>query len=142
MDAAVERLRPWAWSVSLDAEERQERRSGMATRAIDAEGAARRRRRTACGASLADPSRKRYTNVITEAGMRKKLSAIGNSLGLVIEKPILELLDFTRDTELDMTTDGERLIIAPVRKGKRERVTAALARALVAHDQSLRKLAK
>jgi len=74
--------------------------------------------------------------------MRKKLSAIGNSLGLVIEKPILELLDIDRETELDMTTDGERLIIAPVRKGKRERVTAALARALVAHDQSLRKLAK
>jgi antitoxin MazE len=74
--------------------------------------------------------------------MRKKLSAIGNSLGLVIEKPILELLDIDRETELDMTTDGERLIIAPVRRGKRERAKAALARALVAHDQSLRKLAK
>jgi antitoxin component of MazEF toxin-antitoxin module len=74
--------------------------------------------------------------------MRKKLSAIGNSLGIVIEKPILELLDITRETELDMTTDGERLVIAPVRKGKRERVRAALTRAMVAHDESLRKLAK
>jgi len=75
-------------------------------------------------------------------GMRKKLSAIGNSLGLVIEKPILELLDIDRDTELDMKTDGDRLIIAPVRKGKKERVRVALERALVAHDQSLRKLAR
>ena len=74
--------------------------------------------------------------------MRKKLSAIGNSLGIVIEKPILELLDFTKDTELDMTTDGERLIIARVRKSKRDRVKASLARAMVAHDQSLRKLAR
>ncbi len=74
--------------------------------------------------------------------MRKKLSAIGNSLGIVIEKPILELLDITKDTELDMKTDGERLVIAPVRKGKRERLKAALARAMVAHDESLRKLAK
>jgi antitoxin component of MazEF toxin-antitoxin module len=74
--------------------------------------------------------------------MRKKLSAIGNSLGIVIEKPILELLDFTRDTELDMTTDGERLIIARVGKSKRARVKASLARAMVAHDESLRKLAK
>ena len=74
--------------------------------------------------------------------MRKKLSAIGNSLGLVIEKPILELLDIDRDTELDMKTDGDRLIIAPVRKGKKDRVRVALARALVAHDQSLRKLAR
>ena len=74
--------------------------------------------------------------------MRKKLSAIGNSLGLVIEKPILELLDFTRDTELDMTTDGERLIISRATKSKRARVKASLARAMDAHDESLRKLAK
>jgi antitoxin MazE len=74
--------------------------------------------------------------------MRKKLSAIGNSLGIVIEKPILELLDISRDTELEMKTDGQRLIIEPVRKGKKQRVAAALERALVAHDESLRKLAK
>lgn len=46
--------------------------------------------------------------------MRKKLSAIGNSLGIVIEKPILELLDIDRETEFEMTTDGRRLIIEPV----------------------------
>jgi antitoxin MazE len=74
--------------------------------------------------------------------MRKKLSAIGNSLGLVIEKPILELLDIGRDTELDMRTDGDRLIISPVRKGKRERVRTAHHRALTAQDESLRKLAR
>ncbi len=74
--------------------------------------------------------------------MRKKLSAIGNSLGIVIEKPILELLDITRDTELDMRTDGDRLIIEPVRKSRRQRVKAALDRAMVGHDESLRKLAK
>lgn len=74
--------------------------------------------------------------------MRKKLTAIGNSLGIVIEKPILELLDIDRDTELDMKTDGDRLVLVPIRKGKRERVKAALARAMVAHDESLRKLAK
>jgi len=50
--------------------------------------------------------------------MRKKLSAVGNSFGLVIEKPILELLSIDRDTELEMTTDGERLIIEPIRTGK------------------------
>ena len=74
--------------------------------------------------------------------MRKRLSAIGNSLGIVIEKPILELLDIDRDTELDLKTDGEKLVLVPIRKGKRERVKAALGRAMAAHDQSLRKLAK
>ena len=74
--------------------------------------------------------------------MRKKLSAIGNSLGIVIEKPILELLDIDRETELDMRTDGERLIIEPIRGGKRAKVRAAAQRAMAAHDATLRKLAK
>ena len=47
--------------------------------------------------------------------MRKKLVAIGNSLGIVIEKPILELLGMDRDTELDVTTDGQRLILSASR---------------------------
>ena len=74
--------------------------------------------------------------------MRKKLSAIGNSLGIVIEKPILELLDIDRETELDMRTDGDRLIIEPIRGPKRVKVKAAVQRAMAAHDATLRKLAK
>jgi antitoxin component of MazEF toxin-antitoxin module len=74
--------------------------------------------------------------------MKKKLSAIGNSLGLVIEKPILELLDIDRETDLEMRTDGERLIIEPVRSAKQAKVRAALRRAMSTHDATLRKLAK
>ena len=73
--------------------------------------------------------------------MRKKLSAIGNSLGLVIEKPILELLGIDRETELEMTTDGERLIIEPVRR-RRKRIAAAAKRVMDAHDETFRKLAR
>lgn len=74
--------------------------------------------------------------------MRKKLSAIGNSLGVVIEKPILELLNIDRDTELDVTTDGRRLIIEPVAKGRRKRIVDAAARVMSNHDSTLRKLAR
>lgn len=74
--------------------------------------------------------------------MRKTLTAIGNSLGIVIEKPILELLDINRDTELEMRTDGDRLIIEPVRKNQRKRIAKATQRVMDAHDQTLRKLAK
>jgi antitoxin component of MazEF toxin-antitoxin module len=74
--------------------------------------------------------------------MRKRLSAIGNSLGIVIEKPILELLEIDRETELDMKTDGQRLIIEPVRRAKKARVKATVERAMAAHDATLRKLAK
>jgi len=47
--------------------------------------------------------------------MIKKLTPIGNSLGLIIDRPILGLLDIDRDTELEITTDGETLMIQPVR---------------------------
>lgn len=74
--------------------------------------------------------------------MRKRLSAIGNSLGIVIEKPILELLGIDRETELDLKTDGQRLIIEPVRRARKARGKAAVERAMAAHDATLRKLAK
>jgi antitoxin component of MazEF toxin-antitoxin module len=76
--------------------------------------------------------------------MRKKLSAIGNSLGIVIEKPILELLDITRETELDMTTEGGKLIIAPVRqsRSRKARVKAAVAEVMADHAGTFRKLAR
>ncbi len=73
--------------------------------------------------------------------MRKKLSSIGNSLGIVIEKPILELLDIDRDTELEMTTDGQRLIIEKV-DVRAKRVRAASKKVIDSHDETFRKLAK
>ena len=45
--------------------------------------------------------------------MNKRLSVIGNSLGLIIDKPILERLNIDRDTVLELKTDGEALIIRP-----------------------------
>ena len=74
--------------------------------------------------------------------MRKNLTHIGNSLGLVIEKPILELLDITQETELDITTDGKRLIIEPVRSTRRRRIADAAKRAMDAHENTFRKLAR
>ncbi len=73
--------------------------------------------------------------------MRKRLSAVGNSYGLVIEKPILELLKIDRDTDLEMTTDGERLIIEPIRKGKKT-LRASAEKIMKKHEATFRKLAK
>lgn len=74
--------------------------------------------------------------------MRKRLTAIGNSFGVVIEKPILELLGMDRDAEFEMVTDGQRLLFSPVRSTeKRKRVDAAVDRVLARHEKTLRKLA-
>ena len=43
--------------------------------------------------------------------MIKKLTKHGNSLALVIEKSILDLLDWKSDDEYEITTDGKRLSI-------------------------------
>ena len=46
--------------------------------------------------------------------MRKKLTRQGNSLAPVIDKPILELLNISDDTLLDIATDGRSLVVSPV----------------------------
>ena len=53
--------------------------------------------------------------------MVKKLTKHGNSLALVIDRPILELLKIDSETPLDLTTDGHRLIIAPAGQSERRR---------------------
>ncbi len=75
--------------------------------------------------------------------MIKKLSTVGNSLGLIIERPLLDLLNITQDTPLEVTTDGEALIIRPAKKqSQTDRVMAAADELMDAHEETFRKLAK
>jgi len=52
--------------------------------------------------------------------MVKKLTKHGNSYALVIDKPILEMLRISADTPLELTTDGDTLMVSPVRGEARE----------------------
>ncbi len=74
--------------------------------------------------------------------MRKRLTTIGSSLGIIIDKPILDLLKITPETEIDIETDGENLVLKPVRTAERARVKEALDRVVHRHGKSLRKLAE
>jgi len=75
--------------------------------------------------------------------MRKNLTVIGNSLGLIIEKPILDLLGFSKETELEMTTDGVRLVIQPVQTLERSERIRSLTRDIIrTHEKTFRKLAE
>ena len=73
--------------------------------------------------------------------MNKKLSRIGNSLGLIIEKPILELLRIDKDTVLDVSTDGEALILRPIRSSRSDRLSAAIEETMDDHADAFEKLA-
>lgn len=75
--------------------------------------------------------------------MVKKLTAHGNSAALVIDKPIMELLNITMDTPLEISTDGKNLIVSPVTDPAREKkFKAALARVSAKHDKTFAKLAR
>jgi len=83
-----------------------------------------------------------FVHPYNEVAMIKTLSAVGNSLGLIIERPILELLNITKDTPLEIKTDGESLIIRRAKVGKKERMLAAADEIMKVHDKTFRKLAK
>lgn len=74
--------------------------------------------------------------------MIKKLTKHGNSLALVIDKGVLELLNINDQTPLDISTDGRILIIAPARDKKRRRqFEAALKKTNRKYGRALKRLA-
>lgn len=75
--------------------------------------------------------------------MIKHLTTHGNSLALVIDKAILEILKIREKDALEVTTDGYNLIVSPVRDEKHEkRFKTALAKVNVRHAKTLKKLAE
>jgi antitoxin component of MazEF toxin-antitoxin module len=77
--------------------------------------------------------------------MIKKLIRHGNSLALILDKPVLDLLRITEETSLEIETlDGKSLQIKPVEgtAGSRPNVKVALERANKKFGKTLRNLAK
>lgn len=77
------------------------------------------------------------------ARMIKKLTKHGNSLALVIDRPILDLLKIDPETPLEVSTDGRQLIVAPARPSARRRnFEAAQEWAHKRYGKAFRKLAE
>jgi antitoxin component of MazEF toxin-antitoxin module len=75
--------------------------------------------------------------------MIKRLTKHGNSLALVIDKSVLELLQIDVDTPLSITTDGESLVISPARNAARaKRFRKALDHVNTRYANALRRLAE
>lgn len=80
---------------------------------------------------------------LTEAVMVKKLTKHGNSLALVIDRPILDLLKIDVETPLEISTDGQRLIVAPaVPSARREKFDAAQQWAHKRYGKAFKRLAE
>lgn len=75
--------------------------------------------------------------------MTKTLTKHGNSYALVIDKPILELLQVTPETEFEIVTDGHSLVLTPVRSAAQEKkFEQALENAHKRFGRALKKLAE
>lgn len=79
--------------------------------------------------------------------MIKKLSRHGNSLAILIDKPILDLLNINEETSIKIKTDGNNIIIEPIRETptviSNNKNLQDLYESLVKkHNQVLKKLSK
>ena len=73
----------------------------------------------------------------------KKLSKHGNSLALVIDRSILELLGIDEQTTLGISTDGRALVIAPTHgKRRRKQFQQALSACNEQYGKALKRLAE
>jgi len=75
--------------------------------------------------------------------MIKKLTKHGNSLALVLDRGVLDLLEIDADTPLNIKTDGKCLIVTPAQTpARRKKFQAALAKVNRQYGPALKKLAE
>ena len=53
--------------------------------------------------------------------MIKKLTRTGNSLAVVLDKPLLDELELDENSEVEVSTNGQIIIITPKRDAARQR---------------------
>jgi antitoxin component of MazEF toxin-antitoxin module len=75
--------------------------------------------------------------------MIKKLTKHGNSLALIIDRGVLDLLEIDAETPLSIKTDGKCLIVTPVQDAaSHEKFRSALAEVNLQYGSALKKLAE
>ncbi len=75
--------------------------------------------------------------------MLKRLTRHGNSLALVIDRPILELLKIDAETPLEISTDGQVLVISPLRDAQhQQKFHKALEKVNKKYRRALKRLAQ
>ena len=75
--------------------------------------------------------------------MEKKLTKTGNSLALVLDRELLDRTGISADTVLDVSTDGDVIVVSPRRaKGRADKLRKVMARADERYGGVFRRLAK
>jgi antitoxin MazE len=75
--------------------------------------------------------------------MTKKLVRTGNSLALVLDKALLEATGIDADTPIEVSTNGEVILLSPARSAKRRlKLKQVMDRAHQEFGGAFRRLAK
>jgi antitoxin MazE len=72
----------------------------------------------------------------------KKLVAVGNSQGVVLDRSILQMVNLEPNAEVEISVEDSRIVITPHRYMSDEKFRSAAERAFAKHDKSLKRLAK
>ncbi len=71
----------------------------------------------------------------------KKLTPIGNSMGLILDRPVLDMVGIDGDTVVELTTERGAIIVRPAHGAHLERVRASTRKVIKVHRAVLKKLA-
>ena len=82
------------------------------------------------------------THRVYAVSMTKKLVQHGNSAALIIDKPILDLLNVGMETPLEITTDGRNIVISPATSHTEDEFLASLDKINSRFSTTLERLAK
>ncbi len=82
------------------------------------------------------------TRCVYHLPMIKKLVRHGNSAALILDKPILELLNVTMETPLEITTDGRNIVISPAASHSEKEFHASLDRINIQFAPTLKRLSE
>lgn len=75
--------------------------------------------------------------------MQKKLVRTGNSLALVLDRALLDHTGIDEETPLEVSTDGEVIVVSPVRSAKRTaRLKKVMEKAHATYGGAFKRLAK
>jgi antitoxin component of MazEF toxin-antitoxin module len=72
----------------------------------------------------------------------KKLSRVGNSSAILLDKPLLQQLDLEQDSEVEITVRDKAIIITPHRHVAADEATAIGRRLAAKRRKALERLAK
>jgi antitoxin component of MazEF toxin-antitoxin module len=74
--------------------------------------------------------------------MVKTLRPMGNSFGIIIDRPIMDLLGIEPGAELELTPQDGGLLLRPVGKDHKARVRAASPKVRKTHRTALKEVAE